>query len=783
MIRTAPTGTGRHAGLLVAILLVGTAWAQKGDRPGHVMDDPIPADQIPAAPLLDADQAIASMVVQDGFAVETVAAEPQTCNPVAMVFDGDGRMWVCEMTTYMPDLDGHGEEVPEGTIAILEDADGDGRVDTRTVFLDNIILPRAIALVKGGILYADHHSLYFAERRPDDTPGLHEVVDKDYAKGGSLEHKPNGLLYGLDNWYYNAKSDKRYQALALTAPVPAQAREIYRNAYFKLVKAPSQYRGQWGLAMDDYGRLYHNGNSSAAGGEYLLPGSLLKNPKASYKLNASRIGGNRVYPARMNPGINRGYMKGMLTAEGKLSRFTAASGNVVYRGDNFPDRFYGMSLTPEPAGNLISARSIHEKEGALYGKELFPQAELLASTDERFRPVNLYTAPDGTVYILDLYHGILQHKVFVTTYLRRQLASRELDQGNNDKGRIYRLRATHKEPGPQPRLLTKSMTDLVPDLAHANGWWRDTARQLIVQSGDRSAADATVALIKSSTDERAIINALWTLHGLGMVREDAVLSALTSDSVKVQVNALAVSESLLPTSGALTDAINDLAATATYELAVQIALSAGASANTFPALKTVLTRYIAKPYMREAALSGLAGNEAEFKDSAAALADNTFSEMLAKLGKPKKPSSNHKKLPDWAQQSFKAGQALYTGKAACFGCHGPDGQGLANMGPPLVPSEWVTGTPERLAALMLHGMAGPLTVNGKAYTPAMVMPGLGANPGFKDDDLAAIATFIRNHWGNQASPVKPDLFQAVRARTSPRATPYNAKDLNQEFSP
>jgi len=766
-----------------ALLIGGSLLAQKGDRKGHNMKDPIPADQIPAAPVLSVDKAMKSIKLQEGFTLEAVASEPNIFSPVSLVFDGDGRMWVCEMNTYMPDVDGKGEEVPKGNIAVLEDTNGDGKVDKRTVFLDNVILPRTITLVKGGILYADHTKLYFAEVLDGLKLGKHEVVDPLYAKGGSLEHKPNTMLYGLDNWYYNAKSDKKYKTLPLDAAIPAGSSEIYRSKYWKLVRGKSDYRGQWGLSMDDYGRLYHNGNNSPAAGEYLRPGSLMKNPGYRGKMGSSRIGGSGVYSIRINPGVNRGYMKNTLIGsganKGKLKNFTAASGNTVYRGDNFPANFYGMSLTPEPAGNLISARTIVEKEGSLGGKEIFPKAEILASTDERFRPVNLYTAPDGSLYIVDMYHGILQHKVFVTSYLRKQILNRGLDKNNNTMGRIYRLRWQAKKAGAQPKLSKLKSAQLVKHLAHANGWWRDTARRLIIESGDKSVTPAIVALIKESKDHRAQINALWTLEGLNAVSIDVVKAALASKHVKVKVNAIAVGENLPSSASKEMASLLVQNATNNYEVALQVALSAGAvqDSQSLVALKTVLDKFSSKKYIREAAISGLTGRETEFRELIGDYKDKKFMGMLSKVGVKKKVVDGRKKLDSKGKKIFDAGKELYHGRATCFGCHSPKGEGMPNMGPPLVKSEWVTGSQERLAKVMLHGLMGPIKVNNKVYKTPMIMPGLGANASFKDSDLAAIATYIRNEWGNTAGVVKASVFKTVREQTKARNTPYNAKDL------
>ncbi|EDM26597.1 hypothetical protein LNTAR_02277 [Lentisphaera araneosa HTCC2155] len=769
----------KFSAFLISVSLSLAVFGQSGDRKGHVMTDPIPADQIPAAPVLEVSEAMKSFKVQDGFALDLVAGDQHVINPVTMVFDGDGRMWVCEMNTYMPNIDGKDEEVKGSKIVILEDSNGDGQVDKRTVFLDEIILPRAITFVPGGILYGDNNQLYFAEVLPGLKLGIHEVVDKDYAKGGSVEHKPNTMLYALDNWYYNAKSSTSYRALPLDRELPVNSTEIYKNKYFKLIKRKTENRGQWGLTMDDYGRLYHNGNSSPITGEYLRPGSLLKNSLYSTKMGSARIGANGVYSSRINPGVNRAYMKGTLNGEGKLKNFTAASGSLVYRGDQFPEKYYGMALTPEPAGNLISARFISEKEGSLYGKEVFPKSEILTSTDERFRPVNLYTAPDGSIYIIDIYHGILQHRVFVTSYLRRQILSRSLDKGNNDRGRIYRLKSTENNLSTVPKLNNLSSKDLVKYLAHTNGIIRDKARQLIIFKQDASVVSLIEKVITSDKNHLAVINALWTLEGLSAVRLGLIKSALQNSHVKVRVSAIAVAESMNKSDrDLLAKALIEHGQKVQYEEALQLLLVSSSffAGDDLKFALDLANKFKGQKFIKESLLSGLGNDYKNFASYAEQLKDKQALATYKKIGK-KKVQSNYAKLKKNDKDLFNKGKELYFGHANCFGCHGPDAEGLPNMGPPLVKSEWVNDSPERLAKVMLHGLYGPITVNKKKYNTPMPMPGLGANPMFKDKDLAAIATFIRNHFGNKSGAVQESLFKKVRQETKDQKTPYAVKEL------
>ncbi|WP_371193904.1 PVC-type heme-binding CxxCH protein [Glaciecola sp. SC05] len=756
----------------------------KGDRLGHDMTAPIPAEEIPPAPVLNVEKALQSIHVQDGFVIENVAAEPLIQSPVDIAFDANGRIWAVEMQTYMPDLDANNEEVPQGRVVLLEDTDANGKIDKRTVILNDVVLPRTISMVKGGILYASHESLHFAEILEDNSVGIHEVVDPIYAKGGNVEHKPNAMHYSLDNWYYNAKSNRKYRVVPLNSAIPDSAEEIYRNKYWKMLLSTTENRGQWGISSDDYGRLYHNGNSSAARGEYLRPGALMNNPGLQFAVDANTLGSNHVFPIRINPGVNRAYLPNTLVAEGpnkgKLNKYTAASGNNLYRGDQFPEEFYGVSFTPEPAGNLISVRRVTQVEGKLEGTEIYPQAEILASTDERFRPVNLNTAPDGTLYIVDMYHGVIQHADYLTTYLREQYESRDLQKHNAGMGRIYRLRWAQRPLGSLPSMTSENPQKWVTHLEHPNGWWRDMARQLIVQNYLQSLVPQIKDIVKNSQSHIARINALWTLEGLDAIDIETIELALLDKHDKVKVAGIELStrlskndhESLAQKLFTLHDD--------NYELGVNVALVAGQidSPLALPALEQVLNLYGGKPYVYEAVINGLTGKEKEFAqylDAKDTFNNTEFTDLLAKVGRKDIANSNVLNLSKGQQNMYKRGKALYDGKAACFGCHGQDGEGINSMGPPLVNSEWVIGNPEILAKVLLHGLMGPITVDNKKYDISMIMPGFAQS--LSDQELADISTYIRNNWGNKAHPFGGNVVTKFRTQTSDRQMPYTEAEL------
>jgi hypothetical protein len=279
--------------LSVAALLPALCFAQSGDKKDHANMDPVvPANLVPPAPVLSVDEALKTFKMAPGFVIEAYAAEPLVDKPVAIDYDPAGRMWICEMIGYMPDIDGKGEDIPQGRIVVVEDTDGDGKADKRTVFLEKLLLPRAVAVFPDGILFTDNSNLLWIKRDGLKPVGQPEVAATDFIEAGNVEHKSNGLMHGLDNWLYNAKSGKRVRRI--------NGKWVMENTIF---------RGQWGIAKDNYGRLYHNHNSAFLYGDNVAPNLLQGNPGVTTKVGEfSSIGSNATWPIRVTPGVNRAYI-------------------------------------------------------------------------------------------------------------------------------------------------------------------------------------------------------------------------------------------------------------------------------------------------------------------------------------------------------------------------------------------------------------------------------------------------------------------------------------------
>ncbi len=572
-------------------------FAQHGDHKGESQTPPARHFTVPPSPPLTPDAALKAFRVEPGFRIELVASEPLVHTPIAMAFDTRGRLWVCEMRGYMPDVNGSGDNQPAGDIVILEDSDGDGKMDKRTVFLDHLVLPRAISLARDGVFVAEPPHLWFC--REKDGKMVEKIdVDSKYATSGSVEHQPNGMMFAMDNWFYNAKSAMRYRF----------------DDSGQLKHEATAFRGQWGITQDDWGRLFYNYNSDALRGD-LVPSHYLwrnRNFRDAAGVNIQVVKDQSTYPIRPNPGVNRGYQKNQIRDDGTLASYTAVCGPAIYRGELFPKNYRGNAFVCEPSGNLITRDIVSDANATLTGVRA-GKTEFVASTDERFRPVNAYTGPDGALWIVDINRGIIQDKVFVTSYLRKQILERVLEKPL-DGGRIYRVVPEKTKTGALPKLADKQPATLVKYLSHPNGWWRDTAQRMLVESGDATVAPALKKLAASANDPAVRLQALWTLQGLDQIDEPTVSAALADPHPKVRAAAVRLSEPFLTEPAKLTPRIFKLTGDAAPVVKLQLAFTLGEikSPQADAGLAGILQTSVDNPIIRDAVVTSLQNRELEF---------------------------------------------------------------------------------------------------------------------------------------------------------------------------
>ncbi|MCC9135566.1 c-type cytochrome [Pontibacter silvestris] len=723
-----------------------------------------------ASPVLSPEESLERMQVEEGFEVQLVAAEPFVNSPVAMVFDNNGRMWVSEMQGYMPDTLGTDEDKPTGKIVILEDKDKDGTIDDRKVFLDSLVLPRALCFVENGIMVAEPPNLWFYEIE-DDRPGRRTLVDSAYSEGGNVEHEANGLVRALDNWIYNAKSSKRY-----------------RKDGDKWLTEKTHFRGQWGVAQDDYGRLYYNNNSQNLLGDYFSPGMGAgnSNQRKVAGFNENIVPDNRVYPARPTPGVNRGYLEGILDEQLRLVNFTAACAPVLYRGELFGKDYYLNAFVAEPAANLIKRNILEEKGYKVQGKQAYKDREFLTSVDERFRPVSLYNGPDGALYVIDMYRGIIQHEFFLTEYLANEIKSRKLSQPISC-GRIYRI--IPKEKAVSSITMINNPLLLIKLLKHPNGWVRDKAQQLLVDNKYTQVATFLRQNLKLKDKPLAVIHSVWTLEGLGELQTTDVVPLLQHKDWHIRTQALSVLPSVMskenysvyvPVLKQLLVQNDTLAAPYVAFLVQTVRTFDGVAANSL--LNKLMQQYSANEFVADAAISSLHNKEESFlKDALTFNADSSLAinTQLRKVLYDVKDREKSQKSKS-AEQEFPKGYVLF--KNTCQGCHGADGNGVKSLAPPLNKSNWVVGDKEKLIPIVLYGLTGPIKVSGKLYQAPEIngdMPGIGANKKLSDEEVAQLISFIRNSWSNKAEKVTAEDVVQARNKFENRQAAFTMEQLNK----
>jgi mono/diheme cytochrome c family protein len=716
----------RSAGLLLVSVL--PVFAQQPASPQPALPEPY---QIP---MLSPAEEAAKIQLPEGYKLELVLSEPDVKEPSAIAFDGNGRMYVVEMRTYMQDADATNEHAPVSRISRHESTKRDGVYDKHTAFLDNLLLPRMVLPLDDRVLVGVTDTLDITSHRDTNGDGVSDTKEIFYLggpRGGNMEHQPSGLVWSMDNWIYTTYNSYR----------------LRWNPKGTLKEPTAPNGGQWGLTQDDFGKVWF----CNAGGEKGLLNFQTHIAYAGLNHPAQQSADfPEVWPALGLPdqqgGPNR-HRPGLYT----LNHFTATCGQEVFRGDRLPADLRGDILFSEPVGRLIRRTRVTVEDGITKIANAYDKAEFITSTDPNFRVVNMATGPDGCLYLVDMYRGIVQEGNWTKpgSYLRGVIDAYGMAK-NIGHGRVWRLVHKDFKPGPQPRMLEETPAQWVAHLEHPNGWWRDTAQKLLVLKGDKSVVPALEKLARSGKNPVTRMHALWTLEGLEAASAGLVAELLQDGHPQVRVSALRVSESLWKAGDfSLKPAVLALAKDPDPTVALQVLLT------------------------------GKLLNWEKWGDVAGRMIAESSSKGFQELGKMALSAGLPSYPKDFSPQDLallKEGETIF--RELCFTCHGHDGKGMplagavpgATLAPPLAGSKTVGGPAEGLISVLLHGITGPL--DGKTYEAQMVP--LGTNP---DRYLAAVGSYVRNSFSNRGSILTVEEVARIRQATKDRAAAWTQPEL------
>jgi mono/diheme cytochrome c family protein len=440
--------------------------------------------------------------------------------------------------------------------------------------------------------------------------------------------------------------------------------------------------------------------------------------------------------------------------DGSLSNVTGAAGNDVFRGDRLPQDLVGDYIYGEPVGRIIRRVVTEKIEGLSYlqNKYITEGSEFIQSTDPLFRPVDMATAPDGTLYIVDMYRGIIQQGEWTKegSYLRTKIQQYQLDDivGN---GRIWRLsyegmpRNTEK-----PRMYEESAKELIKHLEHPNGWWRDMAQQTLILNQDKSIVPDLIKMAGSSSNELARIHALWTLEGLDGLNADLVKKFVQDPNPNLKIQGLRAAETLYKYGEkGLAEVFESAARDNNPDVAIQALLSAHV-------LKVDQVVNLIKDTMKRNSSHGI---------------QVVGSQLLEKIEEIKKASETRFEKKELAL--YVMGKSIYD--SYCSTCHGPKGLGSPAgegrlIAPPFSGSQRVLGHPEYAVKVMLHGLEG--AIDSKEYEGVMI-----AMHNNDDEYISSVLSYIRNDFGNTGTFVTPEYVAKIRQETEEREKAYSFDEL------
>ncbi len=558
------------------------------------------------APVLTAEDEMQTFSMPPGYHAQLVAKEPLVMDPIAIDFDPDGRLWVLEMPGFMSEANAMNSREPVNDVVVLEDQDGDGVMDKRTVFADKLVLPRSLKVTDHGVLVGEPPNLWLMKDTNGDLKAdTKELISNTYGRGdASIEHNANSLFWGLDNTIYTSEHDWHL-----------------RLKHDKFETVPTLSRGQWGATGDDAGRIYRNVNDAPLFVDFIAARYFMRNPNLTrtrglYDPLISREA-STIWPVRPSRGVNRGYRDQFFRPDDSSVTIQGVGTPVIYRGDRLPRELYGDAFITDSTTNLVHRyKIVDDGTGRLTAVDAYAKGEILASWDERFRPVNLLGAPDGTMYVVDMYRGVVQEAVYWTDYLRDYIKAGDLEQPIGH-GRIWRIVHDTTKRDRQPALTKATPAELVKTLSHPNGWWRDTAQRLLVERYPAAAVPLLAKLLTQAPDWRVRLHALWTLDGLEALDAPLVRQSLTDTSADVRAAGIRVSERWLREGDPeITAAVLRVADDPSWTVRRQLGASLGEvpRASRIEPAVALLARYGADPILVDATISGLRGAEGDALD-------------------------------------------------------------------------------------------------------------------------------------------------------------------------
>ncbi|AKD54254.1 PVC-type heme-binding CxxCH protein [Spirosoma radiotolerans] len=677
-------------------------------------------------------EALSKLKVPQGYKIELFASEeefPDLAKPMQMSFDNKGRLWVAVMPSY-PHYK-PGDAKPDDKILIFEDTNNDGKADKETVFANGLHLPLGFEIAKEGVYVSQGTNLKLLV----DTDGDGKADKREILLSGFDDHDthhnshaftvdPSGAIYSGEGVFLHTNVETPYGTVRATNGgfyrYSPQLHKLERTAQLSIPNP-------WGIAFDDWGQPFF-AETSSPDVRWMMPGSVLpRYGEATHKSAQLIEEAHRVRPT---------------------------SGLEFVSSRHFPDDIQGDFLINNTIGFLGMKEHTLKDDGTGYISK--HRADLVVSEDRNFRPVDMEFAPDGSLYLIDWHNILIGHM---------QHNARD-PLRDHSHGRIYRITYPSRPLVTPAKIDGASIDELLDNLKLPEYRTRYRTRR------ELRGRDVNQVLAKLNTwvagldkndprYEHHLLEGLWVSWGMNKVDQKLLRQVLKAKDYHARAAAIQVvrytGHQVADQADLLMQAVRD--DNSRVRLAAIVAASWIGKEKGLP----ILAEATKKPldewmvHAHEAAVAHLKGVNVK-KVEEKVVTSTLKGEELA---------------------LYNMGKQIYSKEGYCTTCHQPDGKGLTASGfPPLTGTNWVSGNEERLIKIALKGLMGPIDVVGKTYPGQVPMTPFGGL--LKDNEIAAVLTYVRNSFGNQAPAVLPDQVKRVRAATERKKDFYSPQQLLKE---
>lgn len=695
------------------------------------------------------EEQLATFETDGGYQVNLFASEAQdVVNPIQISWDERGRLYVACSPAYPQSL---ASIPPSDYVVVLEDSDHDGKADRHWRYAEGLNMIQGLEPGPDGLYVCDFDQLVYLKDTDGDAKADERHILFSGFGVGDTHQLINSISHGMDGslWFTQG-----LHAMSLVES-PWGIKRLDRAAVWRLRPRTLRLDGFfgggmagancWGVVYDDFGQVFHK-TGDRPHGYWTVPGMVRG---ASPMGSGSRELANQSYAQSPE----------QYHSVGAIFETSPKTTSIDIVGTQaMPDEIQGTALIGGYYGSVVELHRL-EDDGAGFKTTQLPR--VLRSTNNAFRPVDVSMGPDGSMYLADWYNQVIGH----------YQASYADPKRDKHHGRIWRISSTQHAPIRQPDLSSMTIPQLLDQLKSPERWTRYQAKRLLYYRPSLAVVAAADQWLESNGSEaKQNGQLLIELTGVYQAHETPRPSVVDGLLASTDFRARAYGARVAGEWAHQTDQSPKWLRKAVHDAHARVRLEAVVGCSYLQAEEgvSIATESLQHPSdkyldyaLRQSVRALQPGWMESWTTGVLKLATQVQRDYLKDLvGNPPQPPSE--------------GQVLY--EMACMPCHQPDGKGLVGVYPSVVNSDWVQGKPEMLIRIVLHGLEGPILVNGHSFqsTAPVQMPSFAGLP---DEQLAALLTYLRGSFENNADPIASDEVARVRAESKDRRTPWTFEEL------